>query len=607
MNLSETEPYLQMNCRGFVKPILKIILVSFFLFAVLCTSPLLAQQTDTTTVDSTMIKEQPGQQEIDSPIRYEAQVIENDVNKKVTVLTGRALVRYQNISLKAARITVDWETNLLTAVGRWDTVWVKTESGDSIRQPKQVELPEFSEAGDVMIGEQMTFNFKTRKGRILRGRTIHDDGFYYGQALKLNKKSDVNVGHATFTTCDKEEDPHFHFWMDKMKIINKEKVVAKPVVLYMGHIPVLALPFGYFPIQKGRRSGIVFPRYGSGSREGRFLKGLGYYWAPSQYFDMKATVDYFEKSGFLFRSNLNYKVRYKLHGRISGSWTRKNFDVDGTQERRWDLNVSHTQEISPTMRLMVSGRFVSSGSFYKELSSNREFQMQKEIRSNARLVKRWGQSGKIEIFLNQTRNLETDKISETFPRISITNSIKNLIPQSKRKRGRSGKEPWYQNIRVPYQFEILGERNRYWQETTADSGYTINEGMGWNHTLRIYAQPKFFGWLTVSPSMNYQETWHDRRIRYFLKEETNTLEEGEERGFFALRTYNASLNFTTKIYGLFRSRFLKNVIMRHVMTPSVRFAYKPDFSDEKYGYYQTCEETAGVMCENDRYSESLFR
>lgn len=597
-----------------VNGLLKTISVLFLLCILLLARPVFSQTVDaapdtllpiesSAIKDSVRVDDRPGSREIEAPIYYEAQDIQNLVDEKKTILTGRAQVKYQKISLKAAQITVDWETNTLLAVGRWDTVWVQTADGDSIRQPKQVELPEFSEAGDVMRGETMQFNFKTKKGRVLRGRTVHEDGFYYGNTLKLNQKNTVNVGKATFTTCDKEDDPHFHFWMDKMKIINKEKVVAKPIVLFVGHIPVMVLPFGYFPIQRQRHSGIVFPKYGESSVEGRYLRGLGYYWAPSQYFDLEATVDYFEKSGFLFRADLNYAKRYKLKGRISGSWTRKDFELQGTKKRVWDLDVSHTQEISPTTRLIVSGRFVSSGNFYQNLSSNREHQLQKEIRSNARLTKRWGASGKIELYMNQTRNLETDRIKEVLPRVSISNNWKSLIPQAGR---RSKMERWYHAVRMPYRFEILGERERFWEDSETDTGYVTRELVGMNHDFDLYAQPKFFGWLTLKPTISYNEIWYNQRKGYAVNPETNKVEETDEKGFFAVRTYSASVNMNTKIYGIFRSGLLPDVTVRHVATPSIGFSFKPDFSEEQYGYYQTVTDTAGNDIQKNRYVDNLF-
>jgi len=581
----------------------KIFLYLFFPLFII-THKLIGQGKTFVTPDSTRVKKESTKTEIKGPIKYEAQEIDNFVDEKKTILVGKAKIVYQDMTLKAAKITINWETNLIRAEGLPDTIWVKKENGkDSTRVVQLRGTPEFSEAGDVMKGEVMTYNFKTRKGRVLRGRTAYEDGFYSGKILKMINPRILNVSDAEFTTCDREKNPHFHFWSEKMKICVNDKVIAKPLVMFIGHIPVLGIPFAYFPIRKGRHSGILIPRYGESSLEGRYLKGLGYYWAASDYWDVKGRIDYFEKSGFLFRGDLNYALRYKLRGTISGSWTRKNFDISGQKERRWDLSIHHSQIILPTMNLAVSGQFVSSGNFYRNLSANREQRLRQEIRSNARLTKKWGSSGKIEIAMNQTRNLNTDQISELIPQVTISNRVANLIPTPNGKEKEQGDRRWYHAITIPYQFNVLWKRSRQKQ-----AGGSIIEkgGVGWNHLLGIYVSPTLFGWLKMRPSINYKSSWLDRRKEYYVDSKTNTIQSRDEKGFFILQTFNTSVSFSTKIYGLFRPHLLKNIMIRHVATPHLSFVYRPDFSDERYGYYQTVIDTQGVEYRKDRFCGSLF-
>ena len=436
-------------------------IIFFLIIAFLAAGTALGQEPQTTVGDTTMQRASVRKSELEGPITYEAQIIDNFMNERKTVLLGRAKVSYLNMTLKAARIVVDWDKDLMTAEGILDSVWVRNEdSDDSVKVAKLIETPEFTEAGDVLAGEVMVFNFRTQKGRVLRGRTTYQDGFYDGTTLKMVQSGTLNVGDACFTTCDKEDDPHFHFRAKKMKIEVNKKVIAKPIVMYIGKIPVMALPFIYFPIQKGRQSGLLLPRYGESTYEGRYLRGLGYYWAPSDYFDIQGTVDYFEQSGFLFRGDFRYKLRYKFEGRISGSWTRKDFDISGRKERVWDLTVNHRQVITPTINLAVSGRFVSSSDIYKELSENVESRLQQEIRSNAKLTKRWGRSGLIGISLNQTRRLDTDQVTETLPQITISNNWQNIIPKPKTTSGQERQTRWYESFRMPYRFNFLGEDKR---------------------------------------------------------------------------------------------------------------------------------------------------
>jgi lipopolysaccharide assembly outer membrane protein LptD (OstA) len=545
--------------------------------------------------------------DLQGPIVYEARIIENLVDKKITILTDRAKVNYLDIKLAAARITVNWDTRELTAEGLPDTVISVNEQGDSLSTIEIKGQPEFTEAGDVMVGEKMTYNFKTRKALVLRGRTEYDAGFYKGRAMKLSGKKQIYVGDAQFTTCDRPDTSHFHFGSEKMKILVNDKVIVKPVVMYIGNIPVMALPFALFPIQKGRHSGLLIPRYGESTREGRSLRGWGYYWAPSDYWDATATANYYEKSGFLFRGDLRYNKRDELRGNVSGSVTRKDFQVTGLKQRWWDLDVRHNQTISPNTNLTVNARLVSADDLYRELSANREHRLQGQITSNATLTHRLGRSGNFTVNLNQTRNLRKDSvnlslphITETMPQIQFSNQWSNLIPGSRKK----GAGTWMEEISIPYSFQFLGRRQR----TSYQPGFgktRIKEGMGVDHNLSVYVSPKLFGWLNLQPRFNYSETWLDRRKAHSFDDSTHEIEDHVERGFFIIRTFDTYVSANTKIYGMFRSRFIPEVQIRHVITPQISLSYRPDFSDEKWGYYVAVEDTSGVEWK-DPYSESIL-
>ena len=550
-------------------------------------------------IDSTDISQKSDStvSDIEGPIRYRARVIDNLIEDKITVLRGKAHIEYQNMSITAEKITVDWNAREMVAEGMPDMVWVENENGDSVQTEKMIGLPEFTEDGDVMVGERMKYNMKTRRAFVLRGRTEYDDGYYNGGAMKLYGKNQIFVGDAAFTTCDKTENTDYHFWSKEMKIIVNDKVIARPVVMYIGKIPVMALPFALFPIKKGRHSGIIIPRFGESSTEGRSLRGLGYYWAPSQYWDARATLNYYEKSGFLYRGDINYNKRYVLDGKISGSVTRKDFKANNQKQRRWDLRVAHNQVISPSTQFNINANLVSSDNIYRDLSANRNQRIQGQLNSNATLTHRLGGSGNLSINLNQTRNLQPGSafhIQETLPQISFTNRWSNLIPDSKK-----GHESWFQQLTVPYSVQFSGKHQR---TTYRDSSFSkIREGLGINHRLNLFVSPRLFGWMSLRPQVNYTEVWLDRRKGYSLNPVTNKIEARDERGFFAVRTFNSSISANTKIYGLFQSKYLPDVQIRHVITPTVSFSYQPDFTDKRWNYIVRIADTTGTIYEKNPY------
>ena len=69
-----------------------------------------------------------------------------------------------------------------------------------------------------MIGNEMTYNLETKRGKIIYGKTTADDGFYKGKEIRNQDNKIAYIQNSIFTTCDLDT-PHFHFESNKMKIV----------------------------------------------------------------------------------------------------------------------------------------------------------------------------------------------------------------------------------------------------------------------------------------------------------------------------------------------------------------------------------------------------
>ncbi len=538
---------------------------------------------------------------MDTTLFYDAKYIDVIVPERLTYLLNDAVVKYQNMTLKAGKITVDWNTNIITAEGIPDTVYVYNDDHtDSTAEIKWTGLPSLAEKGDVLNGFKLIYNFKTEKGRVIRGRTDFESGFYFGKQMKQIGKDVINISHGYFTSCDLEEDPHFHFQSRRIKVIVKDKVIAKPVIFYIRKIPVAIIPFAVFPHKQGRHSGIVIPSYGSSATEGNFIRGLGYYWAPNDYFDARGLIDYYDRSGWMLRGDMNYAKRYMLDGSISGSFTRKDFKT-GRSERRWDLLVNHRQTIDPTMNLSVNGRFVSDNSYYKDFSSNMSERLNREIRSNATFSKRWPDKGlNLSANLSQTRDIESGRITQTLPQIRFTVSQRRFFEPNKDKKGRgsSGSDlRWYHSIYYNYS-------NQLYNQEVKDNEYGDRKTRYFDHnaSISMNTPEKIFGWLTLGQSVSYNERWYDEYRKNTYDPVTKTVEVDTVSGFAALREFSYRLSSSTNIYGMFYPGVANITALRHVISPSISFNYRPDFSEQGWGNVDVFEDSLGVK---QKYSRVL--
>jgi len=548
---------------------------------------------------------------LDTILKYNASIVDTRVEENKIYLIGKAEVKYKTMHLTAEKITLDWNSNLITAEGIPDTVYVRSGNpGDSVMTIKWRGLPTLSDAGDVMRGFKMIYNYKTEKGRVIQGRTEFEGGYYLGEQMKRISKQIINISNGYFTSCDREKNPHYHFRSRRIKVIIDDKVIAKPVVLYFGHIPVAALPFVIFPNKKGRHSGVLVPTYGQSASEGRFIRGLGYYWAASDYWDTALKIDYFDRVGWVLRGDLKYKVRYLLNGSISGSFTRKNF-ISGGKQRRWDLIINHRHTIDPNTSFGVRGQFISDKDFYKDFSSNFDTRLNRRIRSDATFSKSWPELRMtLSANISQERDVQTGQISQTLPQLRFSLSQRPLFGGSKNKnaarsfsssRREQEQSPWYQSIYFSYNSNLQNSTTRggtrsdgtpYPEKTTRYITHNVN--------LSMNTPRKLFGWLTLGQSVRYEEKWYDRYLKNQFNPQTNSVEQDTVSGFAAKRTFSYGLNSSTKIYGMFTPHIGKIQAIRHVVSPSVSFSYQPDFSDPKWRLVDTFVDTTGKEITKER-------
>ena len=118
--------------------------------------------------------------------------------------------------------------------------------------------------------------------------------------------------HTEFTSCDLP-DPHYHFVASEMKWVSQSIIVARPAVLYIRDVPVAWLPFIFQDTKRDRSSGILIPRFGfndivrTNRNYNRTVSNIGYYWAPNDYIDLTASLDWYANRYTMITGSLNYK------------------------------------------------------------------------------------------------------------------------------------------------------------------------------------------------------------------------------------------------------------------------------------------------------------
>ena len=231
--------------------------------------------------------------------------IKIDKNKGKLYLYDKAELYYQDTELKAGIIVLDYKNNEVSA-GR-----IKDSTG------KLIQPPFFKQAGDEVNPDSIRFNFDTKKALIWNSRSEQSGMNVSALATKKENDSVYFIKEAKITTS-KKENPDYYIRVRKGKFIPNNKIIAGLSNIYVADVPTpIFLPFAYFPLTQNRATGFIFPSIGQNNERGYFIQNGGYYFAPSDLFDVTLLADYYTNGSYGFRAESKYKVRYNYTGSLS--------------------------------------------------------------------------------------------------------------------------------------------------------------------------------------------------------------------------------------------------------------------------------------------------
>jgi lipopolysaccharide assembly outer membrane protein LptD (OstA) len=561
---------------------------------------------DTTPVTSDTLREgtvsdsltkQPAEKksDIEGPVKYWAKQITFAVDGKKSYLQGNVRIEYQNMELEAGRVIIDWDKNTMWAIGI-------TDSTDSLGNPIYKENPVFKERGSEPIsGTRLEYNFKNQRGKVFGGQTAMPPGYYEGEEIKKIGKKTLLVKDGYFTSCDSIKHPHTYFKSYQMRIITGKRAMAKPIIMYIEDVPVAAIPFGVFPMEKGRRSGIIIPKFNNSSYGGNSLRDFGYYWAASEYWDATLLLNFFERTGIAYEGQLRYAKRYSLNGNVQGRYAPKDVTT-GQRTQRWSLSFSHNQTINETTSFGARGSFQSDKSFVRDYSQNLNDRLNQILTTDGSLSKRWPNSkNSFNASASRTENLQTGDIDYTLPRLSFSHSQSNIIPYSSTA---SAERKWYHDLSYSYTSNFISRGSKKFQ--TTDSTFRRDHSTGWQHRGGFFFNSKIFRYFKYNQTINFEELWVPRYMDYSFLDSLNNAVADTVEGFRARHTFSTSIGAATTFYGLFEIPLLPVKVIRHKMDPSISFSFSPNFTDPGFGYVQSFTDTSGRTRKFDRFAANPY-
>lgn len=461
---------------------------------------------------------------------YAADSLYFHIDNEDLFLVGTASLEYSNMSIAADTIHYESERETVTAAGNM----------------------ELSDAGETATGTGLVYHIPSSTARTYDTSSLYDSAIYSSETVTMLSRHEFNLTNVRFTSCEKDTFDYY-FWSSRMKVFPNDKAVAGPVTLFVEETPVFWVPFAVFPIRRGRASGFTIPTLGASSRDGRYLRNMGYYFGFSDYADLLFSADLMEKTRFQVTATERHSLRYVMNGRTRLQW-RRQFE---SQRDRWLIETLHNHELPDGTMVKLTGNFVSDRSYLEETQQDPQERMESELRSWLSFSRNLGR-GSAQMNFEYTEYLDAlpDTIEGELLSELTAPDFRYSLPSA----------PVFSSPSDPDDARIW--HSLYWNM----GGHYLTENTEWEDSslynagarlsAGLSASERLGGILAVSPSIKGTGTIYDR-------DRSGNSYPGWFHG-------SAGLALSTDLYGIFASNFLGYSLLRHTITPSVSANWAPD-------------------------------
>jgi LPS-assembly protein len=262
---------------------------------------------------------------------------------------GNVQIKRQQMTLKAEEVQINRETQDMEAKGNVsldDPEW-KLKSADSMQFNLGKETGEIRN-GDVYI-EQGHVSILGQRFQKFSGQTYHiDEGF--------------------FTTCLCESGPaHWRISAGEMDLTLEGTGIIKDGYFYVYDVPVLYIPYGFFPVRSERQTGFLFPQLGQSNQDGfRYLQP--FFWAISKSTDATFALDVETRTrlGVIgeFRTKFDRESDFQFLTSYFDELWRKNADADIVDKTIAEPHIPQNRwSVVGTHRYRTAGNWLTYSDF----------------------------------------------------------------------------------------------------------------------------------------------------------------------------------------------------------------------------------------------------
>lgn len=535
--------------------------------------------------------------DFEDPIFYGAEdSIYTDVKNEVIHLYKAAFVDNGDVRMDAGYIMIDLKNNEVLAAYRYD------------EDSNMVELPHFTDGGDEITAQKIRYNFKTEKAFIEELAIQQDENFLYMGVAKRQANEEIHFLKGRFTSCNLEE-PHYHFQLSKAVMVPDKRIVSGPMNLWILGVPTpLGLPFSIIPQMEDKTQGLMFPEIVMPSTFGFGFKDLGYYIPINDNLQTTVYGSLYSRGSWGVRNRTDYAKRYRYTGYLDLGFQqfRRGFP-DSTFTNKSTVQWQHSKDVksNPYWNFRSNVNFQSDNDTKNNLDPNNDQYFNNSLNSDIIISRNFpGKPLKMGAKLSLRQNSISENVSLSSPVINA--NMTRIFPFKKViKPGKSnGLKELLRSFSVTYNFE--GQNRATFgdslipQRDFAGINSSFMNGISQDTKLQTTASV-FKNTLKITPSLSYNNYMNFQQIERDYDLLTSTVNTDTTQQFGMAHDLRINASMTTVLYSYYRYIGKNKPILRHVMTPSLSYSFRPNLNTVKT--YITATDTIEYSpFENSLYS-----
>lgn len=565
-------------------------------------------------VDSIKIDTVQSEERLEDVLSYNSDDQIHEWKKKMSYLLRNAIVNYTDMEIRADYIEINWETGDVYADGKRDSTGMI------------IEPTIFKQAGKEYEQHSFKVNFKTKVGVAYNVRINEGEGVLVGSVVKRANDSIMYIRGADYTTDTyfierKTDDPDYVLRTSKAKFIDSKKnkvMITGPINMRIYDVPTpLTLPFAYLPMGENRSAGIIIPSFGERTDVGFFLEGGGFYLPIGEYLDLSVTGEIYTKGSWGIHAASTYRKRYRFNGGFRFDYENRVSGIKGLDDyskaTNYRLNWNHSQDPKANPNLIFTANVNFSSSQYYRESINNQNILNGDVYTNStsssisvnKIFPDSPFSLSVVASHHQNNNLGSDVgATMQFVLPQLTFNMSRIYPFAPKAGSKKG---LLNNLAVGYNLNVVNNIN-----TTEENAFTAemwkSAKNGAKHSVNLNTGVTLGNYFPISFNATYDEVWYLKTIQREYDFATDEQIDLDMNGFDAYRTFGMGTSISTNLYGTYISKKEDAVIkgIRHVISPSIGFNYRPDFASEQWGYYDTYRGADGRQVLYSRFDGSVF-